>query len=378
MNTVFLEPLDVLFFRGNKLFGDPGSFGESLVPPWPSVAAGAIRSRMLTDHSIDLVDFAQGKAQHAELGTPAKPGPFAITAFQLARRVSNGSIELLYSLPADLSISQNKEGGLNVRLLAPTAVGKIASSAPFALLPVLAEVCRSKPASGWWLNEAGWLTYLSGQTPTASELIPAATLWAIDARVGVGLDRHQRRAADGRLFTVQAVALRPGVGFVAAIDGAMLTAGSSLRLGGDGRAATIHRIDKRLPEPSYADLTRAGRCRLVLTTPGLFSRGWLPTGAQPDNRRADGAIRFELHGVTGWIVCAAVPRMEIISGWDLARWAPKPAERAAPTGSVYWLDQLQATPEALRKLVERGLWSDPCEDAARRAEGFNRFTFAAY
>ena len=23
----FIEPLDVLFLRGNKLFGDPGSFG---------------------------------------------------------------------------------------------------------------------------------------------------------------------------------------------------------------------------------------------------------------------------------------------------------------------------------------------------------------
>ena len=29
----FIEPLDLLFLRGNKLFGDPGSFGESLVRP---------------------------------------------------------------------------------------------------------------------------------------------------------------------------------------------------------------------------------------------------------------------------------------------------------------------------------------------------------
>ena len=37
----FIEPLDVLYLRGNKLFGDPGSYGESMIPPWPSVAAGA-------------------------------------------------------------------------------------------------------------------------------------------------------------------------------------------------------------------------------------------------------------------------------------------------------------------------------------------------
>jgi len=40
VESVFLEPLDVLFLRGNKLFGDPGSFGESLVPPWPSGGGG--------------------------------------------------------------------------------------------------------------------------------------------------------------------------------------------------------------------------------------------------------------------------------------------------------------------------------------------------
>jgi CRISPR-associated protein Cmr3 len=77
-------------------------------------------------------------------------------------------------------------------------------------------------------------------------------------------------------------------------------------------------------------------------------------------------------------VCAAVPRHEVISGWDLARWQPKPALRAVPTGSVYWLDELEATPEALRKLASQELWSEPCEDAERRAEGFNRITFAAY
>ena len=42
--THFIEPVDILFLRGNRLFGDAGSFGESLTPPWPSVVAGALRS----------------------------------------------------------------------------------------------------------------------------------------------------------------------------------------------------------------------------------------------------------------------------------------------------------------------------------------------
>ena len=35
--SCFIEPLDVLFLRGNQLFGEPGSYGEALMPPWPSV-----------------------------------------------------------------------------------------------------------------------------------------------------------------------------------------------------------------------------------------------------------------------------------------------------------------------------------------------------
>ena len=47
IHSCFIEPLDVLFLRGNQLFGEPGSHGEALMPPWPSVAAGALRTRML-------------------------------------------------------------------------------------------------------------------------------------------------------------------------------------------------------------------------------------------------------------------------------------------------------------------------------------------
>ncbi len=82
--------------------------------------------------------------------------------------------------------------------------------------------------------------------------------------------------------------------------------------------------------------------------------------------------------MNGRLVCAAVPRAEVVSGWDLARWKPKAAQRAARAGSVYWIENLQATPDALRKLGVHGLWRTEGYDAQRRAEGFNRFTFAAY
>ncbi len=368
----FLEPLDVLFLRGNKLFGDPGSYGESSVPPWPSVAAGALRSRLLADEGVDLAAFAAGRLVHPTLGTPEHPGAFRITRFQMARRLANGGIEVLIAPPADLVISAEDGKVRAVRALHPTALAAgVRSSAPLPRLPVLAAAERGKAASGYWLGDAGWRRYLTGQTPLPGDLITSSELWRLDPRVGVGLDAATGRAADGRLFAMQAVALRPGVGFLAGIAGAVPPTSGLVRLGGDGRAAAIHPAATPAPESDYAAIARARRCRLVLATPGIFPDGWTLPGTDAEGR-------CHLGAVSGRLVCAAIPRAEIVSGWDLAHWQPKSARRAAPAGSVYWLDELDATPAALRQLADAGLWGAEGEDAQRQAEGYNRFTFAAY
>lgn len=369
----FIEPLDVLFLRGNRLFGDPGSHGESLVPPWPSVAAGALRSLMLAADGIDLAAFARGSVPHPTLGTPAEPGTFALTGFDLARRDKAGHVQTLHALPADLALTRGEDGSLRLtRLLPqPPAAGLASSAPPLALWPVLAESKRGKPAGGHWLTQSGWAAYLAGRTPAPDQLVKTAQLWELDARIGIGLDAGTRSAADGALFTAQAVAFMPDVGFLAAVRGAVPPSGGMLRFGGDGRGAALHAVDPVAIQTDYEAIARARRCRIVLTTPGLFEQGWLLPGLDAEHR-------LSLAGVTGRLVCAAVPRAEVISGWDLARAQPKAAERVAPTGSVYWIDELDATAEQLRKLAERGLWSDAEQNATRRAEGFNRFALAAW
>jgi len=377
VSSCFIEPLDVLYLRGNKLFGDPGSHGESMIPPWPSVAAGAIRSRMLADDGIDLTAFGQGRVEHPVLGTPNQPGRFAITSFQLARRHADGRVELLMAPPADLVIAK-VDTKPTVRRLHPSPLAAgVCASGRLPLFPVLAEEERGKSAGGYWLSESGWRKYLDGQTPNADDLVESGQLWRIDHRVGVGLDHEQRSAADGRLFSMQAVVMKKrehegvDVGFVASVAGAAIPQGGLLRLGGDGRGAALHAATLAPVQTDLAALAQAGRCRIVLTSPGIFDQGWCPPGVALDHQ-------FSLCGVQGRLVCATVPRFETVSGWDLARREPKPAMRAVPAGSVYWLDDLKATPETLGKLAAHGLWGDPCDDASRRAEGFNRFTFAAY
>jgi len=371
MNWHYIEPVDVLFLRGNKLFGDPGSYGEALVPPWPSAAAGAIRSAILARDGVDLAAFGKGQQRHDTLGMPQQPGAFSVQAFRLARQTDAGT-EALYAPPADLILAKDDDGTVAIRRLTPHRPARgIDCSLPTEKLPILAQPGRSKSDSGWWLTETGYHSYLQGNTPAPDQLIGTDQLWAMDERVGVGLESARRRAEDGKLFTVQAVVFRDGVGFLAATEGDGFERETLLRFGGDGRAARCRSVDYRPPAVDLDVICNTGRCRIVLATPGIFDEGWRLPGMDAEGN-------FELMGVKGRVVAAAVGRAEVISGWDLARWQPKSARRAVPTGSVYWLEDLQATPDTLAKLGSHGLWPETSYDAQRKAEGFNRFDIGMY
>lgn len=398
-HSVFLQPLDVLFLRGNKLFGDAGSYGESLIPPWPSVAAGALRSRMMADDASLTATALQD------------PARFTLTAFHLARRLADGRVETLHALPADLPVQEN--GGVkSLRQLQPQALAAgIQSSATLPLLPVLAEgSTRQKITGGLWLTEPGWSQYLSGKLPDVKHLLASKDLWQLDTRVGVGLNADTRSVTDGQLFTMQAIALNKAcdprskdgppacdVGFVASANTALPHRGL-VRLGGDGRAASIETVPLPSPaggrgvggeganpglHPGYETVLKTKRFKLILTTPGIFPEGWKLPGLDADNVWHFG------DGAKAQLVSAAVPRAEVISGWDMAPppgkngWrppngAPKPAQRVAPTGSVYWLDGFTGTADDLRNISEHGLWPTGADNAARRAEGFNRCAIAHY
>ena len=366
----FIQPLDQLFLRGNRPFGDPGSYGESLVPPWPSVAAGAVRSWLLAIDGVDLRAFSQGSVIHPAVGTPASPGPLRLQEFRLARRREAGNIELLYPLPTDLQVDAG-EGPLK-RMLPQTLAPGLATSSVLPQLPVLAQSERSKPTTGYWLTTSGWQTYLTGERPAFLDCVRQSDLWKTSLQVGIGLDAETRSASDGALFSMQGLRLESDVGFAvqfAASD--TLPDSGMLRFGGDGRAAAITRCTVNSPTVDLGKIVAQRRCRVVLTSAGLFDTGWKLPGTDNDNV-------VQQPGFQGRVVCVSLPRYEVISGWDLAAHRPKDALRAAPAGAVYWLEDVQTTVEAMQALLRSGLWQPDARASTREAEGFNRFTFAQY
>ncbi|MDS4057091.1 MAG: type III-B CRISPR module-associated Cmr3 family protein [Candidatus Contendobacter sp.] len=386
----FIEPLDVLYLRGNKLFGDAGSYGEALMPPWPSLAAGALRSRMLADHGVDLVAFAQARdrlpglsdALHTCLGTRQKPGDFRVSLFTLACR-EKGQIQPCFLLPADVVVTAKALD--NATYLQPTAPHPaLSSSYPLPQAPLLQATDPAKPQSNVWLNAAGLGAYLKGERLGQEHLLRGGELWQFDHRLGIALNGAQRTVAKGMLYTAQTVALnrRDGhghgrdVGFLVGVDGAsgLLPEKGLLRFGGDGRGAALQAVSPKnlLPAPDWQSIKQERRFRLVLATPGLFAGGWRLPGLDADNR-------WRGPDCTARLVAAAVHRADTVSGWDLAQWQPKPAQRIAPVGSVYWFDDFQGKAESLGKLAAEGFWAmGDYPDPSRRAEGFNNLLIAAW
>jgi len=387
--TLCLHPLDVLYLRGNRLFEGAGAHGEALMPPWPSVVAGAIRSRMLADDGIDLEAFASGAGiddphLHAALGTPAEPGAFRISAFTLACLASRSNegdgrvFEPTLACPADLVIADDKGLG-DASYLQPRTLA-VATSAGLPMAPVLAASQMARAVKGLWLRASGWLAWLEGAPITAKHVMRSSALWQTDPRLGIALDPGRRTAGEGQLYTAETLAFHEGVSFAAKVDGAdgLLPDSGLVRLGGDGRGAAVQAPSVQWPEPPDAVWSRIEterRFRLLLTTPGIFADGWRLPGVDAEG------LWHGPEGVRARLVSAAVPRMGVVSGWDLALWHPKAARRVAPAGTVYWLDQLQGGTSGLRKLATQGLWACMAQnqiDAGCRAEGFNNVQVAAW
>lgn len=372
----FIQPLDILFLRDNQLFGGAGDASQSLMPPWPSVFAGALRSRMLADSGATIKDLKNGTLPtplDAILGTPESPGSFMLGDVTLAMS-RNGTLEQLHPLPADLIVTKQDDQLQIYRLQPHTLPDGIATGAANRQLPILRTKNAAKPESGYWLNATGWQAYICGATLNAGKhLIATNKLWHTETRLGIALDANQRSAAEGQLYTSDAIALCADVGFCVTIHAAgdTLPRQGLLRLGGDGRGASVVAVDTQPVEPDWQKIQDSGRFRLTLTSPGLFPQGGNLPGV-------DNSGQWQAANLAARLVSQAVPRHEVISGWDMDKHQPKAAQRCAPMGSVYWFEGFTGDIEALRKLSETGLWnlSPDNDNRQRRAEGFNRVVIA--
>jgi len=371
-----ITPADVLFLRGNRLFGGAGEHGAAEMPPWPSVFAGAVASRILADHDrIAAVTARPHEAESILAEVAGADYSCAFLALGLRGRV-------FLPLPADL-VAEQPDGAPHpmLRRLRPRQVPDgLACSATLPMVPVLESAGRTKPLAGYWLDLDGWRQYLQGELPGDGHLVASGELWRLDPRLGIARDHYTRTAAEGRIYTSEAVALAGDTCFVAGFSGKNIPVDGLVRLGGDGRGARIE------PAGTYAPSPEPGRpeggwpgFRMILTSPGVFPSGWLPPGCELE----EGEIVFTCGTLRARLRASAMGRHGVISGWDMARHRPKPARKVVPAGSVYWFTVDEGDTAELERIWRHGLYEghpnlDEEFAAARQREGFGRAWFGIW
>ena len=384
----YVRPTDSLFVRGNLAFGDSGEHGTGLMPPPPSLFAGAFRSALLGHDALQHAAFL-GSGQCSDpklaqcLGTPVAPGDFQITWLSLAGEPSAGATpEPISPLPADLLMIDKVFAKLQPR---PVQTG-VQSSGNLPLRATLNSAKQEKPKGGIYLSSKGFTLHLQGQSLDPVCGIESHHLFQRDPRLGIGLNTDAHTAEEGQIYTTEGFAFSPkdaktpakfvSTGFLVGIQGVedVLPAQGQLRLGGDGRSAHYRRVT--LTPPVTQLPVNAGRFRLLMQTPGLFALGWLPEGVVEQN----GSYRLQGDGFSARLACAALGRRDIVSGWDLYQWHPKPAQAAVPAGSVYWFDEFAGDAGKLARWVANGLWPRHPDllQQTRRAEGYNRALLGAW
>ena len=384
---IFIQPIDVLMLRGNRQFGGGGDWGEALMPPWPSLFSGAIRSAILSQRGVNIAKFLGGgeidtKIRHS-LGFPPGGdfGTFRVTKSNIARITSSG-VERLYHLPADLEVSQNAEKEYVVRYKKPVVIPP-SFSMTSARTPQVAFTqggAGGKGGGSYLLTAAGFEKWRRMEPISANDLLSPPDIYSIESRLGIGLDPTRRTAQQSLIYTTDAISMKVGYGFLVKMQDSddLLDESGLLRLGGDGRGATYSTVisTTEAPAESSPSSSAAASARIYLNSPALFEGGWYPDGSTIYDNGGREIVSFEFNSVSCEIIAATSGRHRTVSGWDLSKGEPKESLRSIPSGAVYFLDNFDGDPGELTAVTESGLWTTNSTSDQRRAEGFNQCEIA--
>lgn len=389
----FVEPFDICIFRDNQLFGQLESNNSAtLMPPWPSVFAGAFRSEMLAiaeQASPGTIErFTKNEKLPGpigdELGTPKDPGSFKLTWLSLAKLnpPSTGKALPILPLPRDVQVGEEQgvKDDIETKGYYQTPFEDVSSFGVYVSKAKGNNIVigdpnkpRSKGGEDFWFKQEGLNQYLQGKD--LKQFYHSTDLFQKQSRVGIGISPATRTTQEGKLFTSEAVKLNDNYGFLVGITGTdslWSKKAGTIRLGGDGRGAQYRQVETDLDSYDQEKALISKKIKLVLLTPTFPGKtNYLGFSYNKDSNSFVLKTGSDLDSnACPRLVAVSTGNAQTISGWDLARWAPKPAEKTMEPGSVFWFDNVSpAGLESLEDWVENSLGlSDP----QRQAQGFNR------
>lgn len=329
---VRLDPLDTLFFRDARPFD--AAIRASGQLPYPQPLAGAMRTALLARHGFNFADFSarrrrnpreEERAALEALGAPRNILDLHFRGPWLA--LANGNhAEPLLPVPLTLTRDEKKKEWYRSDPLKDIPPGW---SDPDSLRPLWRKEGRDAKHPGGFLTPEGIGKFLAGGVPKDEDWLKSEDLYAFDHRTGIKIDPNSLTAAEGQIYGISLLALRPNVKrkgipedtalclYAEVLTDSNPTVPDLLPLGGEGRYVRA----KAVPAVAWPEAVEGKQNLWLLATPAFF-----PVG-QPLPKVGSAQLKAAASG----------PPLAY-SGWDVARGGTRPTRFAVPAGSVYFVE----------------------------------------
>lgn len=426
MNTILLEPIDVLFFRDGRPMNGASS-GHGAAWPLPTVVNLAFHAALHRAGFDGVHHHRRGRAgKHTDardrkFGSLVTAGPFLV-------HVEGEKRVWYFPRPADAA----DPGEVTLRPVRGTGVSSLAAPCVY---PVVSNRPPSKEAAKPWWNRAAWDAYLGVSQPDGRAGVPLCKTDAEFADTehgyGIGLDPATGSVKEGMFYSAHYLRLRPDwrLGVLATAPDkdyshpehgndlvrALLDGGGTrIIAGGQQRVCTAVLAEQSNGRPPLPRGRTSGfeqhdgkwLVKWALLTPAIFPEitartasdaterkahpgGWLPSWICPESgnvllqlvsaeeRRRRRSLNAAGKGyesrpdIDARLVAAVVPKPAPVTGWalpngtDRSKGGAKATHLAVPAGAVYYFEA--GSVEDAEKLAAALNWhgGDPASGVIR-------------
>ncbi len=399
MNTLILQPSDVLFFKdGRPMAGSQAGHGAAW--PMPDITNHAIHAAL---HRSELEGHThrngksgkyQGDKRDKKFGSVKTAGPFPVLS-------DHNSTQWFFPTPLDLQDNTLSPALLPLKssdCLSEQGLSSLQTPLKFSTANRLLQNKNSLRKA--WMNCNGFEKYLSGASDAELLGVDDSEIADTEESIGIGIDYESGCAgvgdAEGKIYSAHYLRLRDNwrLGLFAASDEKfggksdasfdilekLIPEQLNIIIGGQQRACSAQRVksSERIPMPmglrkGFEKDGERWLVKWVLLTPAIWPEirgneqngikqhpgGWLPNWIDPENgsvKLKDGdSSRKTNENRTEWrkrvrslncieasLVSAIIPKPIVITGWaspkkDNAGGA-KSSHYAVPAGAVYYFE----------------------------------------
>ena len=315
-----INPLDTIFFRDGKPFTmAEDTWSDTIFPPYPSVIYGAIRSAYFSEH-IDELEKA-GNDNDLTKSLKIKGIYYGI------------GIDVYFPLPLDC-VKEKNNNDKQIKVTALT-MGKNNSQNNCLTEYLLSDKNERKVENvpDGLIRKSMFQKYLDDASESFQ--IQKINDYVIsEPKVGIGRSAATHSIEESKLYRVGMKRLegKSGVRLSIVVDfeGLDLPENGLIKLGGEGKAANYKKYKNNISVDAPKFEQNEKRFKMILTTPAIFTNGWLPSWI--DKKTLEG----DYNGLKLKLLTAAIGKPINIGGFDMKAKRPKAMFKAVPAGSVYY------------------------------------------